>query len=274
MAADIVFEMPTNRFGLVEIKADPLLPSVSVAEVLNRRRSIYEQFSSQRPVGVVYIVAGRRNHVARVASTTASTGSPPITMRLVSWDDIIDRLRGAGDSEQESEFEILLVEIVHFSRNLLRSLLSNPARLLGIDDRKFEELVATLLFDLGVKEVDLTPARQDGGRDIIVTHVDPATGSRQTYLVECKHWVSGARVTMRWALSLLDVARKENAHGAILLSSSGFGPKLLEQEATLSKKGLFLKDGKDLVNWVSIWERQYGAILVQPVDPKTIFGLS
>jgi hypothetical protein len=155
----------------------------------------------------------------------------------------------------------------------LRDLLSKPKLLSAIDDRKFEELVATLLFDLGIQDVELTPPRKDGGRDIIVRYLDKFTGNLLTYFMECKHYVSGNKVTMKWALSLLQVTRKDNATGAVLLSSSGFGPRLIEQEAVLMKKGLFLKEQQDLWKWISIWERQYGSILVQSIDPKTVLEL-
>src|SRR2546426_2080806 len=44
----------------------------------------------------------------------------------------------------------------------LRRLAANPGLLRAIDDRKFEELVATLLSDLGLQDVELTPPRKDG----------------------------------------------------------------------------------------------------------------
>jgi hypothetical protein len=85
--------------------------------------------------------------------------------------------------------------------------------------------------------------------------------------------VSGNKVTLRWALTLLQVRREWDAAGAVLLSSSGYGPRLLEQESILERQGLFLKDGSDLLKWLSVWERQYGSILVQPVDPRQVLDL-
>ena len=78
---------------------------------------------------------------------------------------------------------------------------------------------------------------------------------------------------MRWAIHLMSVARKEQAEAAVLLSSSGFGPELLEQEATLKKDGLFLKDARHLAQWIVLWERQYGSMLVTPVDPRVLLEL-
>lgn len=100
------------------------------------------------------------------------------------------------------------------------------------------------------------------------------TDLRCRYLIECKHWVSGNKVTMRWAVRLLSVARGEQADGAILLSSSGFGPRLIEQEAALMKDKVFLKDAGHLASWLKLWERQYGTVLVRPVDPRELLELA
>jgi restriction system protein len=163
--------------------------------------------------------------------------------------------------------------VIDFARRLLRRLVVNPGLIRAIDDRKFEELVATLLSDLGLQDVELTPPRKDGGKDIIAVH-DGADGRRSRYFIECKHWVSGNKVTMRWAVHLLSIARKEQADAAVLLSTSGFGPKLIEQEASLTKDGLFLRGADHLARWTSLWERQYGAMLVHPVDPRELLELA
>jgi hypothetical protein len=165
---------------------------------------------------------------------------------------------------------VILVEIVQFARALLRRLVRRHELLNAIDDRQFEELVATLLIDLGLQDVELTPPRQDGGRDIIAVHTDRTTGQRLVIVIECKHWVSGNKVTLRFAHKLLDVVTRDNATAGVLLASNGFGPRLLQQEAVLSQRSLFLKDREDLFSWLTVWERQYGDVLARPVDPRKI----
>jgi hypothetical protein len=51
------------------------------------------------------------------------------------------------EESTEPEFTALLVEVVDFSRRLLRRLVENSRLLDGIDDRKLEEMVMTLLSD-------------------------------------------------------------------------------------------------------------------------------
>jgi Restriction endonuclease len=200
-------------------------PGVGIVEIktprLNRRR-VAEQLSVDinhfiahpprgMPIAVAYVIAGRREQLSQlVVDRVIRQAEWPFPLYLLSWDDVVDRIsvRSSEEEEEEgAEFKIVLVEIVQLSRRLLRALLSKPSLLSGIDDRKFEEVVATLLFDLGLEDVELTPPRKDGGRDIIITHTDESR-NRHTYLIECKHWVSGNKVTLRWALTLLQVRRE------------------------------------------------------------------
>jgi hypothetical protein len=266
---DLMFSLRGRAaVGIVEIKR-PHQISRSLEMAIAQVRHALQRLSTTKPIEVAYVIAGRRGTVSNMAPDHVEAPSVPI--HVWSWDDVVERL-GGRDSDGAPDFEIVLVEIVDLSRKLLKALFTEPRLLAGIDDRKFEELVATLLFDLGLQDVELTPLRKDGGRDIIANHDDPVTGARSTYLIECKHWVSGTKVTARWAISLLEVTTQQNATGAVLLSSSGFGPRLLEQEATFETKGLLLRDAQDLSGWIHLWERQYGSVLVQPVDPMSIFG--
>jgi hypothetical protein len=275
--ADLTFGVKaTPGIGVVEIKTSRLNTNRNLQASLERLPVFPRCTAFGLPVHVAYLVAGRGRqlHTTTLRQVAAQSERIGVPLNLLSWDQIVDRLSEESDEKNEPKFEVVLIEVVKLSRGLLRAILRQPAVLYGIDDRKFEELVATLLFDLGVQEVNLTPPRKDGGRDIVAVHLDPASGDSHTYLIECKHWVSGTKVTMRWALSLLDVAKSERATGAVLLSSSGFGPKLLEQETRLMQQGLFLKNQSDLLGWINLWERQYGSILLEPVDPRIALQLN
>jgi hypothetical protein len=76
---------------------------------------------------------------------------------------------------------------------------------------------------------------------------------------------------MRWAIRLLSVKKKEGADAAILLSSSGFGPRLLDQELSLRKDKLFLRGAEHVTKWIQLWERQYGSMVIQPIPPQVLF---
>lgn len=277
--ADLTFPLREHpAIGIVEIKTHRTAGrsgrqiSRSLEMALEQVDHYLRRQPAELPIKVVYIISGRRNTVTELGREQVRPIGASVPVQVWTWDDVAERLQGTGDSTPEPHYEIVLVEVIELSRRLLRALLREPALLAGIDDRKFEELVATLLFDLGLQDVELTPPRKDGGRDIIVRYDDAVSDRRCTYLVECKHWVSGNKVTLRWALSLLDIGNRESASGVVLVSSSGFGPKLLEQKASLETKGLMLRDSRDLASWVRIWERQYGSVLLQPVDPINVFA--
>lgn len=276
---DLAFHLREHPgIGIVEIKTHRTAVrsgrqiSRSLEMALKQIDHYLQRQPTEVPIKVAYVIAGRRSTMTDVGRDDVRRTAASVPVQVWTWDDVAELLQGTGDGDPEPDYEIVLVEVVELSRRLLRALLRQPALLAGIDDRKLEELVATLLFDLGLQDIELTPARKDGGRDIIARYDDPATDRRYTYLVECKHWICGNKVTLRWALSLLDVAERESASGAVLLSSSGFGPRLLEQEASLEAKGLMLRDSRDLRSWIDLWERQYGSVLVQPVDPMTVFA--
>jgi hypothetical protein len=243
-----------------------LQSGVSLKSDLKQVREFIDRRPPPTRVEIAYVIAGRRSQIERFSPQDQFAGDVPVV--VLSWDDVVDRL--IENTPSHPPLQIVLAETVALSRRLLRALARDPSLLRGIDDRKFEELVATLLFDLGAQHVELTPARQDEGRNIIVTHMD-LSGTRRTYLIECKHWVSGEKVTARWAISLLDIVQDERATGGILVSSSGFGPRLLEQEATFLERGLRLRDSQALNRWISIWQRQYGSVLIEPVDPNRLF---
>jgi hypothetical protein len=138
---------------------------------------------------------------------------------------------------------------------------------------RFEELVATLLHDLGFEEVELTPPRKDGGIDVIAIHWNSITNQREVYLFECKHWISGKMVHMKIATRLQEVVKSRKAAGGVLLAPGGFGPKLVEQEVQLRQERIHLKGKGEFLQWVEMWERTYGALLLTKVDPLKIVGL-
>lgn len=273
-ALDVVFVLKDHLgLGVVEIKhpSSPVESSM-VSAVKQLQRNLQPVPNSiPLPVKVAYVIAGR-GPTTRNAATTAQNiqNDMGIPIHLWSWDTVAFRLQSGGKDEASDEPTVVLVEVMNFARSLLGKLVKHPHLLNSIDDHDFERLVATLLSDLGLKDVELTPMRKDGGKDIVATHID-SHGNHSRFFIECKHWVSGQKVTMRWALRLLSIRRKGDADGAILLSSSGFGPRLLDQEVTLAGDKLYLRGTGQLFRWIKLWERQYGSILTESVSPEVLF---
>lgn len=270
---DIVYRVrDSSDLGLVELKG---------THTYNGTSSMRSGLSQLR----AYVVAARKEWGSAIAeaSLIIGRGQAPIhsvpapdidfNLALLTWDDVISRIKvSQRDTDQEEpEYTVLLVDLIQSSRRMLRLLSERFELFVGLDDRRFEEIVATLLHDVGFHSIELTPMRKDKGRDIVARHRDSRTGQTETYYIECKHWVSGNKVTMRWALSLLDVVTSDAVSGGILLSSSGFGPRLLEQRAELATKGIRLRSAVDLAKWLTVWERTYAGVLLKPVDPLALF---
>lgn len=274
---DVVFVLKDHSgLGAVEIKHPSLQVESSMISAVQQLQKNLQPVPNAipLPVKVAYVIAGR-GPITHHANTMAQgiQNDMGIPIYLWSWDTVALRMQSHHKDQAQDETTVVLIEIMSFARRLLGRLVKHPHLLNAIDDHDFEKLVATLLSDLGLKDVELTPMRKDGGKDIVATHID-SQGNRSRFLIECKHWVSGQKVTMRWALRLLSVRRRENADGAILLSSSGFGPRLLDQEVTLAADKLYLRGSSQLFRWVQLWERQYGSILTEPVSPEVLFDMT
>jgi hypothetical protein len=273
---DVVFVLKDHQgLGAVEIKrpSSPVESSM-LAATQQFEHMLRPATGIPLPIKVAYVIAGR-GPITRTAAAAAQSVQDKmgIPINLWSWDTVALRMGSSGGDQVPEEMTIVLVEVMNLARRLLGRLVHHPQLLNAIEDRLFEELVATLLSDLGLEDVELTPARKDGGKDIVATHRD-SDGHRSRFLIECKHWVSGKKVTMSWAMRLMSVRKDSEADGAILLSSSGFGPRLLDQQLTLAADKLHLRGTDQLLRWISLWERQYGAIITEPVPPEVLFELN
>ena len=88
------------------------------------------------------------------------------------------------------------------------------ATLKQLTSRQFEVLVFRLYGAMGYECV-LTPARIDGGRDIIAT--SRGEGRRHSLLIECKRHEGTLRVNL--ARELLGVVSHENRSGGVLVTT-------------------------------------------------------
>lgn len=86
--------------------------------------------------------------------------------------------------------------------------------LLDLTSRQFEIVVFRLYSAMGYQCL-LTPARIDGGRDVIATA--PDRGRRHSLLIECKRYEGTLRVNL--ARELLGVVSHENRSGGVLVTT-------------------------------------------------------
>lgn len=253
--------------GIVQIKG----PATRWTKDVLRELSLIR--NQGRPVAEVNYVVGRRG--MKKPDFADLLSSVPFPVHLLTWDDIVDRITLSPSSQNgNSPYTIVLVRTIEACRQLLSDIATFPDLLRVIADQRFEELIATLLHDLGFEDIVLTPVRKDGGKDVIASHFNPASGYKEVYLFECKHWVAGNKVTLKLVTKLQNIVKKDQATGGVIVAWGGFGPTVLEQQVELQRKNIHLKGEEDIVGWIRAWERQYGSPLLTPVNPLEIVGIS
>jgi hypothetical protein len=212
------------------------------------------------------VIAGRdrdREYLAEAIPDWA-----PNSLDLLTWDELYRRARAdSGAAEISDGSGVVVVSAMRTAcRQILRALAVRPV----VDHRRFEEVVATLLADIGFDVVELTPNGRDGGKDIILRHRNLATNEDELSLVECKHWTNGRRVSVDLVATLQDVCKRETATAGVMVASSGFTPALLELRSEFALNGIYLRAGDDLTGMIRTWERTFGSPETYAVDPRHI----
>lgn len=123
----------------------------------------------------------------------------------------------------------------------------HPEKLYDLSPRKFEELIASILKDLGF-DVELTKATRDGGSDIIASIRNAITTF--LILVECKKYSPENKVDVGIIREVAGVHSLKQPSKSIIVTTSFF-TKDARKEASLHKEKLDLKDYYDLKEWLS-----------------------
>jgi restriction endonuclease Mrr len=119
------------------------------------------------------------------------------------------------------DFDTITASLQIVNRELVSYLSRHPDQMYKLTPRKFEELVALLLSDMGY-EVQLTPETRDRGRDILaVLRVPP--GKEFLLIVECKRLAHSRKVgidIVQRFLWVLDY--QDKANGGLIATTSSF----------------------------------------------------
>lgn len=103
---------------------------------------------------------------------------------------------------------------------LLNALYNNPELLMGVDDRRFEEICATILKRDGFR-VHLTPKSGDGGYDLVALADHLHLPS--FHLVECKRWdITKRKIGVPVLRHLQGAVSELNASGGLVMTTSMF----------------------------------------------------
>jgi len=122
----------------------------------------------------------------------------------------------------------------------------NPEKMYDLSPRKFEELVAAILKDMGF-DVELTKATRDGGRDIIA-HIRNSVCSYLTH-IECKKYAPDNKIGVGIIREVMGVHHLRQATKSIIVTT-GFFSKDARKEAAMVENHLALKDFNSLKEWL------------------------
>ncbi len=140
----------------------------------------------------------------------------------------------------------IIVAASNVNSEIIAMLRRDPSRFYSLSPRRFEEIVAELLSQLGYS-VDLTPASGDGGFDMYAARKDGL--GRFLYLVECKRYAPSHKVGVQIVRSLYGVVQQKRANAGIIATTSFFtkGAKELQQDLEYQ---LHLRDYLALQEWL------------------------
>lgn len=149
-------------------------------------------------------------------------------------------------------YSVLRVDFTHVNQELLTYLSRHPDSIYSLAPRKFEELVANILSDLGY-ETTLTPQTWDGGFDIRAVRKDGVGDF--LYVVECKRYAPDRPVGVGHVRSLYGTRNDTGASSAILVTSSYF-TKPAKAYQRHHPYELSLRDRENLKRWLEAYRQR------------------
>jgi CheY-like chemotaxis protein len=196
---------------------------------------------------------------SRIASTVVSNIGSPLCTYLQKFDvlpyELPEIVRGVvaktlellyEHTGEEPKQDRYLTVVVDVHTEIKKYLSLHPKRLYDLSPRRFEELVASILQDMGL-DVQLTKATRDGGVDIYayVRHEI----SDFIMLVECKRWAPDNPVGIDVIQRLYGIQQTQQANKSLIVTTSYFTDPA-KREAALHNDLIDLKDYNSLKQWL------------------------
>ena len=215
-------------------------------------KKIAEKLNIQNQTAVSFMPVFQKNYVPieQVISAFKIHNSP-----ILQLTQIAEKLKVAVPDLSVFEYhfdnflgeeieEETLIEVVGSTKLLIKRIYDDHNLLDEIDPRKFEEIVAELLYSKGF-EVRLTKRTKDNGYDILA--LQKISGFPLKFLVECKR--SKKNIGIGIIRSFCDVIRREQANMGIIFTTSYFSK---DSQRRKSEMGTILdfKDREDIIAWV------------------------
>lgn len=157
--------------------------------------------------------------------------------------EVLYEARGPSERADETVGHL----VVDINQEILRFLATHPEKLYDLTPRRFEELIAAILEDLGL-EVELTQATRDGGVDIyaFVRHEVASF----LMVVECKRWAPNKAVGIEVVQRLYGVQQSKAASKSLIVTTSFFSSPAREQ-CREYRDLMELRDFEDLKVWLN-----------------------
>ena len=136
--------------------------------------------------------------------------------------------------------------IITTNELLIEKLQKEPEGLYALHPRKFEEIIADLMEDMGY-DVELTPRSNDGGKDILASQM--TEHGKMLCLVEAKRYSITNPVQVALVRQLYGTLCNANATSAMLVTTSRFtrGAREFQQN---NEYRLSLRDYGGVVQWL------------------------
>lgn len=198
------------------------------------------------------IMASESGGQFRAIDVNASIQSPDIAKTELIYK--MTELSRVGEFKEElykepnssDEIEKQAIVLTTINEEVKSYLKKHPEKLYDLTPRKFEELIASILEDLGF-EVKLTKKTRDGGSDIIASIKNSVTSF--LILVECKKYSPDNKVGVGIIREVAGVHSSKEPSKSIIVTTSFF-TKDAQKEAAHYKDKLDLKDYNNLKEWL------------------------
>jgi restriction system protein len=230
-------------------------PSIGRAEIMH-----LTGFGDGESEALLRLLTGNSLSTADLADAVAATHGFPLAAALLARLHEGDRgttisrllaqpLYSAPEAAGIPGREIVTAvapRIVTASEALVQQLKKHPDGVFDLPPRKFEELLAELLVDMGWR-VELTPATRDGGKDLLA-YLDTEVGEILC-LVEAKKHRRDRKVGIDLVRTLYGTLCDYQANSAMLVTTSSFTPDAKEFQRKHQYQ-LSLKDYVNVVDWI------------------------
>ncbi|MCB9681376.1 MAG: restriction endonuclease [Alphaproteobacteria bacterium] len=152
-----------------------------------------------------------------------------------------------------------LVTVQTIDDALLAALAMRPTDAFQLSDRKFEELVARIIEDMGY-EVTLTRLVNDGGVDIFAVLRGPLHPTLT--VIDCKRYRADRKIGVGMVRTIAGLREQYEANTGMLVTTSSFSKPARDLQIERFKHSVALADMDRLAGWLSRygWDRSSAGV--------------